>query len=272
MGSADMSEKPQTTRAVCVSMWLGEKLGPLSAACLSSFVRHGHRVVLYCYDPLDDVPPGVEVADGNAIVPSSKIVRYRESGSFALCADLFRYELQRRDLGLWIDCDVYCLRPFDFATEMVVGWRGSWGVNNAVMRLPKDSPILEELIGLFSRDSPVLPWLTKSEQNDFRTRKLSGEKFDLSDLPWGSAGPHALTYLLRERGLLRQALPSPVFYPLLAKDVPVLLRANANILQFIRPETRAVHLFNEKLRKSAAKAERDSPIDRFDETRLSLAG
>src|SRR5664279_4195583 len=153
-----MSSGLGATVPICNALWIGGNLGPIGAACLASFVRHDHRTVLHCYDPPRDVPKGVELADASAIVPSSQIIRHKESGSYALFANLFRYELIRRGLGIWIDCDVYCLRRFAFDSDYVYGWQGINSVNNAVLGLPKESPVLEKLIALFATRAPVLPW------------------------------------------------------------------------------------------------------------------
>jgi hypothetical protein len=79
---------------------------------------------------------------------------------------------------------------------------------------------------------------------------------------------------MRELGLIRQALPPSVFYPLPAREAPQLLRADGDMVQFMTPATRAVHLWNEALRHHLSKAQRGSPIARllsdgtlFDETR-----
>jgi hypothetical protein len=267
---------PANAPIVCNSLWIGGQLGPLSAACLASFLRHGHRVVLYSYDIPTDSPPGVELADATTIIASSKIIRHKQSGSFALFANLFRYELQRRNLGIWVDCDVYCVRRFAFDGPYVFGWQHRSEINNAVLRLPADSKLVEELIAVFDKKSPILPWLSPAEQKRWLERKWAGEVFDLTDLPWGSAGPGALTYLARNLGLLTHALPPAVFYPLPAPAVTQLLLPDYDPLRLITPPTRAVHLWNETLRPRLSKIPRRSPIDRlfsegtlFDESRLS---
>ncbi len=200
--------------ATCCTLWIGGSLGPIASACLASFVRHGHAVILYCYDPPPDVPAGVRIADANAVVPSHRIVRHARIGSYALFSNLFRYELFRAGRGIWIDCDVYCVRHMEFDEISVFGWQRANSINGAVLRLPSDSPVLEPLIALFTARSPVPPWLEREEAARLQVRRLAGEEFSVADLPWGSAGPNALTYLLTEAKLTRFAAPPDVFYPL----------------------------------------------------------
>jgi len=153
-GSSPMAEPRDVN-----SLWIGRNLGPVARACLASFVRHGHHTALYCYDPPSDLPAGVDVADAQSIIPSSRIFRHKKTGSYSLFSNLFRYELQRRNLGLWIDCDVYCVRPITLDSPNIYGWKNPDSINVAVLALPPDSPMIEKLIGLFEMKSPVLPWL-----------------------------------------------------------------------------------------------------------------
>ena len=57
-----------------------------------------------------------------AVMPEAKLVSYSGSGSFAIGADLFRYALLSKDLGYWVDMDLYFLKPLDFEGPYVFGW------------------------------------------------------------------------------------------------------------------------------------------------------
>src|SRR5690554_3966845 len=103
------------TQATINAVWIGPKLGPIHAACLRSFVRHGHRTVLHVYEQPTDVPDGVELADASELLPASRIVRYTRGGGLSLFSNLLRYEIQKNQLGVYIDCDCYCLRPLENA-------------------------------------------------------------------------------------------------------------------------------------------------------------
>src|SRR5690606_22413221 len=101
--------------------WFGDRLPALHWMCIASLVQQGHPVDLYCYEPLSDVPTGVRLKDANEVV--SRACHFRStSGSYALFGDQFRYELLHRIGGWWSDCDVFCLRPFDFDAEYVFGF------------------------------------------------------------------------------------------------------------------------------------------------------
>src|SRR5687768_2878830 len=84
----------------CVTLWIGPSLGAVERACLKSVLRQGHRLALYCYREPIGVPDGVELRDAAEILPEHRIIRHK-TGSVALFANWFRYELQRRSLGTW---------------------------------------------------------------------------------------------------------------------------------------------------------------------------
>ena len=41
------------------TLWVGKELSWLEQLCLASFVDHGHRVKLFTYDKVQNVPDGV---------------------------------------------------------------------------------------------------------------------------------------------------------------------------------------------------------------------
>ena len=63
---------PNQNLPIIHALWIGDTLGKLSAACLSSFVQQGHRVCLHAYTPISDVPSGIDICDANLIIPKEK--------------------------------------------------------------------------------------------------------------------------------------------------------------------------------------------------------
>ena len=138
------------------AIWIGPELGQVQAACLRSFLRHGHRVVLHCYERPKDTPAGVEIADATRLLPETRIIRHA-TGSLSLFADLLRYEILGAGMGLYVDCDVFCLRPIEDA-DYIFGLENSDRINSAVLKLPANCPVLAELRAI--KNSPVFapPW------------------------------------------------------------------------------------------------------------------
>ena len=86
---------------------------------IASFLQNGHEYHLYVYDAVQNVPTRAVIKDANEILPASRIFQYKHQASYAGFANFFRYKLLLERGGWWVDTDVICLKPFDFADEYV---------------------------------------------------------------------------------------------------------------------------------------------------------
>lgn len=248
----------------CHSLWIGSSIPPLARACLQSFLRHGHRVFLHSYAPIPTPPAGVEVLDASRIVPEEKIVRHHRSGSVSLFSNYFRYKLSDHYRGFWIDCDVYCLRHFDFADTLVLGWESDATVNGAVLRLEPGSALQRDAIALFESPRPSFPWFAWDQILRARLRSLLHRKPLICFLPWGAAGPRALTWLVAKHGLQDRVQPVPVFYPLPYSEARRLRERAFDPRPLFTRETVAMHLWNEQLAQGPQETEPGSFLDRLE--------
>ncbi|MBV9932055.1 MAG: hypothetical protein JO013_14080 [Alphaproteobacteria bacterium] len=230
----------------CNTLWIGRRLGAVERACLRSVLRQGHALTLWCYDLPEGVPPRVRLRDAAEILPRDTVIAHK-GGSHALFANRFRYELQRRAAGFWVDCDIYLVRPLDGLTGHVFGWAAPHHINTAVLHLPPDSPVLAPLLDLFD-ECDVPPWLPWRARAAAWLRLRRTGRSGLSHMPWGSAGPLALTWLAERHGLARCALPAPVFYPVHWDAAAWIRDPRWTLDGMLRPETRAVHLWNELIK------------------------
>jgi hypothetical protein len=120
-------------------LWVGDRLSVMEQLCIRSFQKHGHRFVLYVYGDTAGIPPGTVVADGNSILPASRIFTYREHKTYAGFANIFRYKLLLEKGGWFVDADLVCLRPFDFQDQYVFSSEGINGrqvVNVGAIKAP----------------------------------------------------------------------------------------------------------------------------------------
>jgi glycosyltransferase involved in cell wall biosynthesis len=140
------------TRNVVHGLWIGTKLSRLERLTMQSFVRHGHPFNLWVYDELDDAPPpGVALRDAAAILPRNRIFLKAEQDpgagvgrrSYGPFSDLFRYKLLHDEGGIWVDMDVTCLKPFDFA-EPYVFRSHRIGVMGNLIKAPRHSPLMKQ--------------------------------------------------------------------------------------------------------------------------------
>ena len=209
-------------------------------------LRQGHPLTLYCYNPPEGVPEGVDLADAAAILPRARVIRHR-GGSPSVFANQFRYELQRRGLGTWIDADVYLLKPLDLPGDYLFGRQDDSGtVNNAVIRLPADSPLLPPLLAPFE-DRSIPHWLPLRARMAASWRLAVTGRAGIERMPFGSTGPAALTALLAENPVA-DALPKEVFYPVPWQDAQWILDPAAALADRMTPRTVALHLWNELIK------------------------
>ena len=223
---------------------MGPRLGRLERACFRSVLRQGHPLRLYCYEPPEGVPDGVEIEDAATILPRSEVVRYR-NGSVALFSNRFRYELLRRAAGTWIDSDVYLIRPLDGTRHYLVGEEAPGKLGTAILRIPPTSPLLDRLLEPFAerRVPDWLPWRWAGLAAHLRLL-LTG-RTGIETMPWATTGPHALTALARPLLADIDPLPPRLLYPIPWQDAGWIARPDRRLDDVIANDTIAIHLWNE---------------------------
>ncbi|MFW0795340.1 hypothetical protein AAFP30_16115 [Gordonia sp. CPCC 205515] len=158
--------------------------------------------------------------------------------------DIFRYSLMVQRGGWWVDCDVVCLRPFEFNSEIVFGWQDATTINGAVMRLPQGHKAAHLLL---SNSLHPTRW-QKGDPWRRRARKardaVTGYRSPAT-AKWGMTGPMALTVTARKLDLLDYALPTRAFYPVHWRDAEQLFATPRPTT--LPSDSFAVHLWNEML-------------------------
>jgi len=209
---------------------------------LRSVVRQGHRVALYCYREPSGIPDHVEVRDASEILPLDRVPKpWLERVD--LYSDWFRYELLQRGLGTWVDTDVYLLAPLETERPYLFGIEEHNHLNNAVFRLPPDSPLLQPLLEPFLKQTTPR-WMSWRYYIPVRAHELVTGRADLTEIPWATTGPKAVTYLARKYGLHRLAEPQERFYPVPWQRADWILNPERTLEDVIGEGTVAVHLWN----------------------------
>lgn len=245
------------------SLWIGSQLGPIGAACLASFVSAGHQVVLHAYDHPMDLPAGVTLRDANATIPRHLIVKHRKTGSFALFSDIFRYRLLQNGAEVYVDCDVYCLRPIERA-EYIFGYETDTQINGAVLALPAASGLLKALTAASENPQFIPPWLPARKQKLRRIRMRLGMYPGVSAMGWGTLGPKAITHYAKTLGVEHLAQPIDVFYPVDSRRISTLFDPELTIADITTARTRCIHLYNEMIRRHGKQnIPKSSPLGRM---------
>lgn len=231
-------------------LWMDGPFSFLEQLCAQSFLDQGHEVILYTYGTVPNVPAGIEVRDAADILPPDHIFIHASSGSPTLHADLFRYRLLEKHGDIvWADTDAYCLKPF----EPMNGHYYSWGVANqvfnGVMALPQDSATLNGLLDFTRDEYPIPPWLRPDQQAVLRAAHEAGTPVHVSQMVWGTWGPQALTWFLKQTGEDAFAMPPNVLYPYPFKQRQLLVRRNFHYNSFVTDEATSIHFYGRFIRK-----------------------
>ena len=215
---------------VFATFWRGP-LPALARACLSTFPARGAALALYSYEPLA-LPAGVTPRDAREVVADAGAAeRYRVGGrlSTATFADRFRYELLARADVCWVDADMVLLRPVDPSAPTIWGRqpeaKGKALINNAVLRLPPDDPVLRDMLA--------------------RARAAEG-----AEIGWGAIGPYLLTEVAEAHGVDATASPPSRFFAIAPDDFWRLFDpASRGEIVEAAGEAQMLHLWSELLRR-----------------------
>jgi len=202
-----------------VTFWYGP-LDNLRRLCLRSQIAAGHKVTIYSFEPLAQLPDGVGNAEAEAILPHAFAERLRPSSpggawidwTMLQFSDFFRMRLLAKNAGLWLDADVLLLKPVEIdPAKPYFAWERQHQIGNSVLYLPPNDPIVATFDALMAQEELTPDWLSPRHRAIFRMRRLLGMK-RASDVRLAIFGPPALTALARRFGELDCALPKKSFY------------------------------------------------------------
>jgi hypothetical protein len=232
-----------------VTFWHGP-LDRLRRLCLASQVAAGHKVTVYSFDPIADLPNGVGNVAAEAVLPhafSEKLRPPLRDGSWRdwttlQFSDFFRMRLMARNAGLWLDADVLLLKAVKLdPAKPFFAWERPRQLGNSVLYLPPHHPIVAAFEDLMDQDELTPDWLALRHRLIFMVRKMRGGSNRLSDIRVAIYGPAALTALARRAGELQHALPKKSFYAVHAE--PKLFFESSDFSPLLRdPEIGGLHI------------------------------
>ncbi|MEG1542996.1 MAG: glycosyltransferase [Tannerellaceae bacterium] len=205
----------QTVKGLWVSgKGRDDKLPPLAALCAKSFLDNGFAFELYTYEPLCNIPSGVQVCDASTIIPERDVYRTLERDSLCNFSDWFRCELLYKHGGIWSDMDNVCLKHKQVPDIYTVQndpteRKACLGVASAL----KGSPMMQ-MLARVSDPGYELPWYTyelcelckeiREEFPDIKERRIHGR--------WGLLNPDVVQRTCNYYGV--RAYPSDEAYPI----------------------------------------------------------
>ncbi|UXN74146.1 hypothetical protein N8D56_02350 [Devosia sp. A8/3-2] len=141
------------------------------------------------------------------------------------------------------------MRPIEGPPDYLMAYERPGSVNGAVLHIPADAPLLDDLLAIFTDTKrPLLePHLPPFRRSEVAAQRLMGEKIAPEDMQYGATGPFALTHYVRQRGLQHLVRPSSVLYPIPYEGIPALMQPGSSIDAAIGSDTLAVHIWRSQL-------------------------
>src|ERR1700757_4539840 len=211
---------PQRVLPEIAPFWHGP-LDGLRRLCLRSQVAAGHKVTVYSFEPIAQLPDGVGNAEAEAILPHAFAERLRPSRpdgvwidrTMLQFSDFFRMRLMTKSAGLWLDADVLLLKSAEIdPAKPYFAWERPRQLGNSVLYLPPNDPIVSAFEKLMKQAELTPDWLALRHRLTFALRRLRGGSNRLCDIRVAIFGPAALTALARRSRELHHALPKKSFY------------------------------------------------------------
>jgi hypothetical protein len=174
-------------KPVFATFWQGRDLSPYDLACLASFKKHGHEVVVYYYERPENLPEWVIPGNAREILAPDFMGSFIVEGKASLAhfSDYFRYMMCLNTEYVWVDMDILLLREFDLdSSRNIMGLEEPGSICTAVLRLDPSDKRSHEVIG--------------------RVKQMVGHR-----LKWGATGPALLTEVYEKD----DAYPINAFYP-----------------------------------------------------------
>jgi hypothetical protein len=203
-----------------VTFWHGP-LDRLRQTCLRSQRAAGHKVTVYSFDAIPDLPEGIGNVEAEAILPYAFSERLRPAepdGSWRdwtilQFSDFFRMRLMASRAGLWLDADVLLLKPVVIdPAKPYFAWERPRQLGNSVLYLPPDDAIVTAFEKLMARETLTPDWLAFRHRLTFALHRLCGKSDRACDIRLALYGPAAVTALATRHGELSHAMPRKSFY------------------------------------------------------------
>lgn len=211
---------------VIQSLWVGSHLPALQVLSLRSFLAHGHEYHLYAFGRPENTPPGVTVIDAESILPRDSVFTYQHGfgkGSYSAFSNQFRYQLLFDKGGWWVDTDVVCLCPFDFAADFVFATERDpnrrVSAASCVIKSPSGADYLRYCLDVCA-----------SKNKDA--------------IAWGEIGPRLMSEAIERFDLGRHCVPPHVFNPIDYSSFGEILEPGFDLSRI--SNSHAVHLWNQK--------------------------
>jgi hypothetical protein len=230
-------------RRPVASLWIGEKLHYLNLLCLTSHLRHGHTVTLYCTDKVTNVPTGVMVRPASEIMEINREVVAQTSASFL--SNVFRYKMIQKTDAVWIDCDAFCHRPFPDDMQNIFAGHGFRGaLNCGVVYIPPKGALIEQLLDYYENLPDAPAWFNKQQRKKLEKQDPGlPHAVRIYNAERTAFGPQAFTWFAQQTGDYDKALTPDTLYPVPFQLNDVFYDPHGRVEGHFTDKTLSVHLY-----------------------------
>lgn len=238
-----MSKKP-----VIASFWVGSELSWIEKLSLFSFVAHGYSVKLFTPEVFDCGIEDVEVINSKEIVQFDRKISKHAAPSFK--ADIFRLYLQKKTDFVWMDADMLSIKPVTpIDGYLIPGCDPGGQLNNAALRLPKDSEALQVLLEHIENPTLIPDWMDSRHKRLLKNTAVDDRLLEQGRMLRIVYGPRGLTYALEKTGEAKFAMPKEALAPIPWWLTDLFFSPKGGTELYFTEDTVAVHLFAAQLRK-----------------------
>lgn len=199
-------------RPTLCTFWIGPRLPNFHNLCMRSWLAMGHPVKFFSYEPVANVPDGVELRDAADVYPRERLDDPALRIPLVIKSDIWRLAMLQRGEGIWTDTDVLLLRPMPMPGKILQAVEHHGLPSISVLWWPADHPALKEILAVFDRLGLGRWAYAKPVWNRF-LGLLTGRPPAFADYPWNHWGRHAFQYFTRKYGLRGELLGSKSFFP-----------------------------------------------------------
>jgi len=210
--------------------------GPLNLreyVCFNSFIKNNHKLEIYTYNSLPDLPKGVCTKDASEIISREEYENYKSKfpKRWDIFSDKFRYLLLYQKGGWWVDADIVCLSSFiDIRFDQsFMCFQHDGMINNACLKFTKGDEIMKYCVDYIKK------W---EKDNNYNYEKLW----------WGQFAPPLITEAIKKFNRIDEVFDSKFAFPLpYIQTLDLLNPSKYERLKMLSKDSYFCHLWNEIL-------------------------
>ena len=158
-----------------------------------------------------------------------------------------------------MDCDDYCLKPVA-DHDYIFGFKSDTQINNAVLKLPRDSDALKNFLAATGKRNFVPPWFKRYRRWPLNVRKAIGVPVTNRSAPLGHAWSEGIDAFHSRGGSYRLRRTGGRLLSGAHGRVGLLVDPGLKLDELITARTLCLHLYHQKLKPFLANIPPESPL------------